>query len=630
MRKPPKVYVLSIVAAVVVVCASTTLALAASTPLPATATGFDISWPQCPNTFPTSPGFGIVGVNDGAPFTVNKCLDGELHWAQSAANPIPAFYLNTGNGGPVGNADWPSTQNTPKVCKGANSVPCSYDYGWNAGVASYADVVNAEGVDGNPSPDASAVAATWWLDVETGNQWETKAQSYGPSATSSANDAAMLEGELAYLQSVRVTTIGVYSTTSMWKGITGGNVTPLNGIPVWIPGAGSIVQAQANCSLPSFTGGRVALIQYPSRGLDGDYVCGLLNTPVTEQVAVSATPTYSYQLVASNNNGAVSFVQTAGTPSVVVSSTGLVTTNGQLTTGTYVASGTTSDAFGDTGTFAITLDVGTIFQAPPLTAYVKVPNAAAYTTQLNVTGNSGPAIFTESSGAPHLVVSSTGIVSTSGALVAGLYKAKGSVSDGSGGLGTFTFALTVGSIVQNAPTTATIASTATATYNQQLSVSRNDGAVTYVQTSGAPNLLVSSTGLVTASGSLAPGSYVVQGTTNDAFGDKGTFVFALSVNAPPPTTTTTIATAPPVVPTAVVVRGHAVAGKTEVLTIDGSNFFGRPIILSHAGTTIVVAHDTGRTLVIRVKVRARSRNGVFVFTITFSDGQTCKVRYVQR
>jgi hypothetical protein len=620
--------VLAVTAALLSATAS--LAIAASTPLPASSTGYDISWPQCNSVFPPSPGFGIVGVNDGAPFTVNKCLDRQLRWAQGGANPVTAFYLNTGNGGPIGNGDWPSTQKSPKVCRGANSVPCAYDYGWNAGVASYADVVQAENLDGVASPNVAAISSPWWLDVETGNAWETKVDSYGPSAASAANDAAMLEGEVAYLQSVHVASIGFYSTSSMWQGITGGSVDALDALPVWIPGAGDIVQAQANCTLPSFTGGRVALIQYPSSGYDGDYVCGLLNIPITVPITVSATATYSDQLEVSNNDGPVNFVQSVGAPSLVVSTTGVLTTNGQLAPGTYSASGTTADAHGNTGTFSITLVVGTIVQAPPIASYVKVPNAATYSEQLNVIGNVGVTSFVQSSGAPSLVVSDTGLVTTSGTLEAGTYVAKGSESDASSGLGTFIFTLTVGAITQNAPTSTSLDANLTSTYTKQLTVSRNDGPVTFVQTTGAPPLAVSASGLLTTSGALAAGAYTVRGATSDQHGDKGKFVFTLNVTATPATTTTTLATSPPAVPTATVVKGYAVAGKTKVLTIVGTNFFGQPIVLSHAGTTVVVTRDTGRALTLRVRVRARSRRGVFVFTVTFSNGQTCRVRYVQR
>jgi len=58
----------------------------------------------------------------------------------------------------------------------------------------------------------------------------------------------------------------------------------------------------------------------------------------------------------------VTYVQTSGTPSLVVSTSGLVTTSGALTAGSYVAKGTTSDPAGDTGTFTLTLKVGALVQ----------------------------------------------------------------------------------------------------------------------------------------------------------------------------------------------------------------------------------------------------------------------------
>jgi hypothetical protein len=89
------------------------------------------------------------------------------------------------------------------------------------------------------------------------------------------------------------------------------------------------------------------------------------NLPVTNSVAPSASSTFKDQLVTSGNNGTVTYTQTAGTPSIVVSSTGAVSTSGALAAGSYTASGTTSDASGDTGTFTYALTVtGT---TPPVT-----------------------------------------------------------------------------------------------------------------------------------------------------------------------------------------------------------------------------------------------------------------------
>ena len=81
------------------------------------------------------------------------------------------------------------------------------------------------------------------------------------------------------------------------------------------------------------------------------------NLPVTNSVAATASSTFKDQLVTSGNNGTVAYAQTAGTPQIVVSSTGAVSTSGALAAGNYTASGTTSDASGDTGTFTYTLTV---------------------------------------------------------------------------------------------------------------------------------------------------------------------------------------------------------------------------------------------------------------------------------
>src|ERR1700722_8897873 len=239
----------------------------AQTTLAATATGFDISFPQCASSFPVSPGFGIVGVNDGSPLTINNCLARELTGAEGAANPDAAFYANTGNGGPKYSVGWPKSQATPYPCSGANSVPCSYDYGWNAARLAFSNAVNAESADGSTSPTAAATSAPWWLDVETGNQWETI--EFGRTAATEDYDLSMLKGMVASFQNMGVTTLGIYSTPSQWNDIVGNAGTTFASNAVWIPGYATLAAAQAACTTTSFTGGRVALIQYPSQGNDG-------------------------------------------------------------------------------------------------------------------------------------------------------------------------------------------------------------------------------------------------------------------------------------------------------------------------------------------------------------------------
>jgi major membrane immunogen (membrane-anchored lipoprotein) len=603
---------------------------AQATTLSPTSTGYDISFPQCGYAYPSAPGFGVVGVNGGKPFTTNKCLASELSWAKAAVNQQPAFYVNTANGGP-NNGQWPTSQQTPEVCTGANSVACSYDYGWNAARYSFSAALSAESTDGATAPNQSAITSPWWLDVETGNAWEVKTNYYGPTAAAYANDKAMIEGEIASLTSAGVTKVGVYSTSQQWRAITDASSANFPSVPTWIPGFGSVATAQAGCTTASFTSGRVALIQYGNGSYDGDYNCGLLNTPLTTSVTAANSATFSDQLVTTNNNGAVSYVQTSGSPNLAVSATGLVTTSGALPDGTYVASGTTSDPHGDVGTFSLTLEVGVLLQDSPLAANVKASGSASFSDQLVVTGNTGTVTFVPVTGPPSLNVSASGLVTTSGPLAAGTYSATGSMNDPGGDAGSYAFTLTVGKLVQRTPTAATVAASSLSSFSDQMSVGANLGTVSYVQTSGSPNVVVSSTGVVTALATLTKGTYKAAGTTSDPNGDVGTFAFTLTVTAPvvtpPPTSTTT--TTVPSGPSASVVHGHAVAGRTVTLSIDGSGFSGRPRVTSHAGTTALVVRDTGRVLVVRVSVKAHSRNGLFTFTITLANGRSCQVRYNQ-
>ena len=224
----------------------------------AAARGYDISYPQCGRAYPSKPLFGIVGVNGGIVFSANPCLASQVTWAGGTKAQL---YANTGNPGPDLSSHWPKGQTSPKVCDAASpdTAACAYDYGWNAANDSYADASaawTALGLSGSPA------ASAWWLDVETSNSWRT---------TTSFNVAA-LEGEAAALESHGVTRLGVYSTAYQWGVITG-STTAFSAFPSWIAGASSEKNAQSRCAGPSFTGGGVALVQYPYQGFDADVAC---------------------------------------------------------------------------------------------------------------------------------------------------------------------------------------------------------------------------------------------------------------------------------------------------------------------------------------------------------------------
>lgn len=230
---------------------------------PATAPGYDISWPQCDGPYPLDPAFGIVGVNRGIVFSPNPCLASELVWAAGTNGDADAgLYANTANPGPVVSTHWPIGQTTPQVCSAddPDSAACAYDYGYNAAADSYTDAVAAFSV---ASLTRSPAGSAWWLDVEISNSWRSDV---------SLNVAA-LSGAVYFLRDVvHVYSLGFYSTSYQWGVITGGT-TAFSAHPSWVAGADDAAGANANCAGLGFTGGGVALAQYQSDGFDANVRC---------------------------------------------------------------------------------------------------------------------------------------------------------------------------------------------------------------------------------------------------------------------------------------------------------------------------------------------------------------------
>ncbi len=272
-----------------------------------TTTGFDVSYPQCGATLPTSTAFGIVGVNDGRASDFNPCFappsstsgytQSELYWAESTSTGTAKLtskallYVNTGDPGNVYNGqvigDWPTSSNSLDpytACStttvtlssgtysvGANSDGCAWQYGYNMAQADAASLTSAATAIANqestvPVP-ATPSSYPWWLDVETANTWQITKM-----------NVADLQGMIAGLEAagVQYTNLGVYSTSSQWNSITGGTMTTasgsLYGLANWIPGARTLRGAESNCTLTSFTGGRVTITQWTGT-IDNDYAC---------------------------------------------------------------------------------------------------------------------------------------------------------------------------------------------------------------------------------------------------------------------------------------------------------------------------------------------------------------------
>ncbi|MGH9100753.1 MAG: cell wall-binding repeat-containing protein [Acidimicrobiales bacterium] len=276
--------------------------------------GNDISFPQCGSHFPTGQAFGIVGVNDGVPGSLNPCLGvstsdssfsgSELYWAVatsagSAAEPKASVYVNTSDPGDIfGGAvvsSWPASGSTPYgTCEpttvdtssgpataGQDSQACAWEFGDQQATqdASWLQTA-AQGIDAQSPPVSVPTAPSaypWWLDVETTNTWRQQ-------ATGHAMNVAVLQGFVVGLRAAGAPRVGVYASPNQWAAITGGtsgSTTTLGGIPTWIPGASNETGAQDICGGSSFTAGPVMLAQFPSGNFDGDLSCTVA-TAVTQ------------------------------------------------------------------------------------------------------------------------------------------------------------------------------------------------------------------------------------------------------------------------------------------------------------------------------------------------------------
>jgi hypothetical protein len=240
-------------------------------------TGYDISYPQCGGAYPSGRAFGVVGVNGGLANDANGCFSSELSWAlqsqglTSPPQPPASLYINTADPGP-GVADWPASGSSAAygICGGGWTPACAYVYGEQRAGYSYGLV--------NSVDPSVASSAPWWLDIETANSWATS----GTPAYSAADlNIATIRGFIDGLKSDGANgPIGIYSTASQWQSITGLTSTSttnswypyFSNSPNWVAGARALREARANCSA-SFTGGHVALAQYPSGGFDADYAC---------------------------------------------------------------------------------------------------------------------------------------------------------------------------------------------------------------------------------------------------------------------------------------------------------------------------------------------------------------------
>lgn len=217
------------VAASFVLALLATPALAATDPYTSRSTGYDVSYPNCGSATPAGT-FAIVGVNHGRPFTSNTCLATE--YAAAPASPSPSLYLNTAYSGAY-------RRNITSACSSGGTMA------WQIGCSEADYALQQAG---------GLTASAWWLDVETGNSWSTNNLTLNQQTIQGAVDRLNQTG----------LPVGVYSTASMWRTITGGAFTPTGLAADWV--------AAGSCTTP-FTNSPVWLTQSTSGGVDYDTAC---------------------------------------------------------------------------------------------------------------------------------------------------------------------------------------------------------------------------------------------------------------------------------------------------------------------------------------------------------------------
>ncbi len=349
---------------------------------------------------------------------------------------------------------------------------------------------------------------------------------------------------------------------------------------------------------------------------------------------VSGQGGYTGQLTVTNATGAVTYTEASSAHStqVVVSSTGAISAATSLAPGIYAVGGTDADAAGDRGAWTFTLTVSpatiTLEQGAPTSATVS--GQGGYTGQLTVTNATGAVTYTEASSAhsTQVVVSSTGAISAATSLAPGIYAVGGTDADAAGDRGAWTFTLTVSpatiTLEQGAPTSATVSGQGG--YTGQLTVTNATGAVTYTEASSAHStqVVVSSTGAISAATSLAPGIYAVGGTDADAAGDRGAWTFTLTVS---PATITLEQGAP----TSATVsdrggyRGHHLEQKNargRVTYSEASSAHSTQVVVSSTGAiSAATSLAPGIYAVGGTDADAAGDRGAWTFTLTVSPAR---------
>lgn len=222
-----------------------------------TATGYDISWPQCGSGAgvqpmpPTNARFVVVGLTRGKAFVENPCVATQRQWTKDnnvpaqaytwADYPTSAQITTYGASGP-----WSSTTESGRLhnvgyAQAKFNAATLSKLAWKPPVV-WADV---ELRDVNPS----------WLKTQT--------------RADQQRNRFVVEGLLRGLEESGFA-VGVYANADSWKVITGNWWLP--GVPVWAA-THDQAAATAACTTPSWSRGKVLMAQWSDGTYDYDLPC---------------------------------------------------------------------------------------------------------------------------------------------------------------------------------------------------------------------------------------------------------------------------------------------------------------------------------------------------------------------
>ena len=226
-----------------------------------TATGYDISWPQCqafPGAKPMPPDnarFVVIGLTRGQAFTKNPCVVDQFAWA--ATNNIPRAAYTW--------ATYPTAAQLSTY--GATGGP----WRGSTDAARLRNVGYAEGKDAVATLTSLGLATkpTVWVDVE--NRDGTSAEPWKLTLTRAdqQRNRFVIEGVLRALEDNGYS-VGLYSVVSNWNDITGRWWLP--GIPAWVAKHDQAT-ATAGCSETSWSGGKTLMTQWTDLSFDYDIPC---------------------------------------------------------------------------------------------------------------------------------------------------------------------------------------------------------------------------------------------------------------------------------------------------------------------------------------------------------------------